>query len=192
MEERENEATLGADLRTVIQQVIREYMSAEHTKSEPAHKAELMEERRRREQLEKRLNELVQENEKSRAIAEAAERHSTIRAELQRQGVHKLDLAFKAIRDDVRRSTDGKLVARTETGEVPLVEYVTRFVHDNPEFLPARVGGGSGTTALPRESTWQPSTTIDMEKIRPGMDREELERVRHEVAKLALQSLSGR
>ena len=69
-------------------------------------------------QLERRLNELVEENKRSRQVAEEAERSSAIRAELQRLGVAKIDLAFKAVQDDIVRTEDGRLVARGETGEV--------------------------------------------------------------------------
>ena len=40
-------------------------------------------------------------------------------------------------------------MARGETGEVPLREYLTAFVNENPEFLPARIAGGSGTNRGP-------------------------------------------
>ena len=45
------------------------------------------------------------------ARAEEAERSAAVRAELQRQGVAKLDLAYKAIRDEIQRGEDGKLIA---------------------------------------------------------------------------------
>ena len=73
--------------KTIVQQAVQEFVSNEQAKSEPAYKAELQEERKRREQLERRLNELVEENKRSREVAEEAERGSAIRAELQRLGV---------------------------------------------------------------------------------------------------------
>lgn len=182
----------GNELRTVIQQVIREFVETENVKTEPAHKAELMEERRRREHLERRVNELVEENRRNRALAEEAERFALIRAELQRQGVTKLDLAFKAVKDDVRRDSDGRLVAVGDRGEVALKEYVTQFVSENPEFLPARNLSGSGAAGGQRSSALSGGSGIDMDRIRPGMSREDLEQIRQEVARVALQSLSGR
>lgn len=182
----------SGDIRTLVRQVIREFVETEQVKSEPAHKAELVEERRRREHLERRVNELVEENQRSRALAEEAERHSAIRAELQRQGVVKLDLAFKALKDDVRREQDGRLVAGTESGEVGLKEYVSHFVNQNPEFLPARMSGGSGAGTSQRASTLSSGLGIDMDRIRPGMSREDLDQIRQEVARVALQSLNGR
>ena len=71
------------------------------SKTEPAYKVELVEERKRREQLERRLNELVDENRRSREMAEEMERSASIRAELQRLGVTKVDLAFKAVKEDI-------------------------------------------------------------------------------------------
>src|SRR3954447_19421572 len=118
----------GIDIQAIVRQAIQEYASAEHSKSEPAHQAELLEERRRREQLERRMNELVEENKRSRHMAEEAERSSAVRSELQRLGVAKVDLAFKAVQDGIVRTQDGRLVARGESGEVPLKDYLAAFV----------------------------------------------------------------
>src|SRR6187402_2971879 len=112
-----NEAPKSPDIRALIQDAIREFVSQEKTKSEPAYKAELEEERRRRESLERRMNELVEENRRSRAMAEEADRNSSIRTELQRLGVSKVDLAYKAVKDDIQRTEDGRLVAKTDNGE---------------------------------------------------------------------------
>src|SRR5690242_8843243 len=94
-----NEAAAGIDVASIVRQAIEEYTQRDRTRNEPAYKAELQEERRRREQLERRLNELVEENKRSRQIAEEAQTSSAIRAELQRLGVAKVDLAFKAVRE---------------------------------------------------------------------------------------------
>src|SRR5579884_1188384 len=114
-----NQDAAGAqtDVRGVIRSVIDEFMQAQHIKTEPAYKAELVEERKRREQLEQRLNELVRENERSRQRAEEAEKHAAVRSELQRLGVAKVDLAFRAVRDEVRRKEDGLLVANGQRSE---------------------------------------------------------------------------
>ena len=184
--EREN----AADVRGIIREAIEEYTRREVSKAEPAYKNELAEERKRREQLEKRVNELVQENARSRQMAVEAERNATVRAELQRLGVAKVDLAFKAVRDEVKRAEDGRLVAQTETGAVGLRDYLAQFVSENPEFLPARNLGGSG--AMTGQRTPAPATsTVDLDKIKPGMSPEELERVRQEIARIASQTLGG-
>src|SRR5512135_3425861 len=108
----------GIDVQAVVRQAIQEFVSSEQAKSEPAYQAELLEERKRREQLERRVNELVEENNRSRQVAEEAERGSAVRAELQRLGVAKVDLAFKAVQDAIQRTPDGRLVARSDGGEV--------------------------------------------------------------------------
>src|SRR5580698_7499383 len=92
------------DIRSLMRAVIQEFVKAEQNKAEPAHKAELQEERRRRESLEQRVNELVAENQRTRAKAEEAERSSTIRSELQKLGVAKIELAYKAVKDEIRRA----------------------------------------------------------------------------------------
>ena len=178
------------DVASLVKQVVEEVTRLQQEKAETAYKAELNEERRRREQLERRLNDLVEENRQSRLLAEEADRSATIRAELHRLGVGKVDLAFKAIRDDVSRSEDGRLVGRTETGEVALRDYLTAFVHTNPEFLPARISGGSGISSSQRMLSGA-APPIDLEHIRPGMSPEDKERARHEIARIAAQALRG-
>ena len=174
------------DVRSIVQAVIQEFVKAEQTKAEPAYKVELVEERKRRESLEQRVNELVAENHRTRAAADEAERSASIRAELQRLGVSKIDLAYKAVKDDIRRTEDGRLIAQ---GGADLREYLTQFVGENPELLPARLTGGSGASAGQRSS--QGAGTIDMDKIRPGMSPEDMERVRQEIARVASQTLRG-
>jgi len=173
------------DIRSMMQAVIQEFVKAEQSKAEPAHKAELLEERRRRESLEQRVNELVAENDRSRAKAEEAERCAAVRAELQKLGVAKIELAYKAVKDEIRRADDGRLVAPDGSDAR---DYLARFVSENPELLPARLGGGSGATAGQRTSG---SGSVDMDKIRPGMSAEDRERVRQEIMKVASQTLRG-
>src|SRR5271157_6003101 len=86
-----------ADLRSTIRSVIDEFMHAEQVRTEPVYKTELIEERKRREQLEHRVNELATENQRSRQVAEEAEKQTAVRAELQKLGVAKVDLAFRVV-----------------------------------------------------------------------------------------------
>ena len=178
----------GTDIGNVIRQAIAEFARSEQARAEPAYKAELIEERRRREQLEGRVNELVEENRRSRSQAEEAERASAVRTELQRLGVSKVDLAFRAVKDDVVRAEDGRLVARTDNGERGLREFLTEFVTENPELLPARMAGGSGAANSQRAT---PTGSVDLEKLRPGMNPEELNRIREEISRVASQTLRG-
>lgn len=180
----------GVDFRNLIQEAVREFVNLEQSKSEPAYKAELEDERRRREALERRMNELVEENRKSRQLAEEAERSSSIRSELQRLGVQKIDLAFRAVKDDIQRTEDGRLVGRTREGEVTVKDYLTNFVNENPELLPARIPGGSGASTSSKAPSSAPLGSFDIDKIRPGMPKDELERARQEISRIA-QQLSG-
>jgi hypothetical protein len=165
------------DIRTVVQAVVQEFLPQQ---------AEFEEARKQREELERRVNELVAENTKSRARADEAERSAGVRAELQRQGISKLDLAYRAIRDEISRSEDGSLVAQ---GGLGLRDYVTRFVTENPELVPARVSGGSGAVAGQKGGSVDGG--VDLDRIRPGMSPEEMERVRQEIARVASQTLRG-
>jgi len=179
-------------VRALVRDVVQEFLEIQKTKAEPAYKTELAEERKRREQLERRLNELVEENKRSRARADEAERSAAIRSELQRLGVTKLDLAFRAVKDEVLRAEDGRLVVRGAQGETGLREHLVNFVNENPELLPARMVGGSGTSAGQRTNAGPSSSGgVDLDRIKPGMDPEEMERVRQEIARIASQTLHG-
>jgi hypothetical protein len=186
----DDHAVSGLDVRDVVRQAIEEFVNAEQRKSEPAYKAELQDERKRRETLEARLNQLVEENRNARATAEEADRNAQIRSELQRLGVAKIDLAFRAVKEDVVRGDDGRLQGKG-CKDKSLQEYLAEFVRDNPELLPARIAGGSGVQPARRNTVGGSLSAVDIESIRPGMNSEELDRVRQEIARLAAQALRG-
>src|ERR1700722_14563807 len=164
--EQNKDSTDMIDVQGIVQQAVQEYLRQDTTRREPAYKAELQEEKKRREQLERRVNELVEENRRSRLAAEEAERNTNIRAELQRLGVSKVDLAYRAVQSDIFRGEDGRLMAHTGQGDAGAAEYLRQFVADNPEFLPARIVGGSGVSNSHRTPA---GNGIDLEKIGPGM-----------------------
>ena len=180
--------TKETDIRSVIHEAIQEFINADRNKVEPVLKTELSEERRRREQLERRVNELVQENERSRRRAEETERHAAIRDELLRLGVTKVELGFKAVRDDIYRTADGRLAAKTADGEVSMQEYLARFTRENPELLPARIAGGSGASSSPPAGA---TDRFSLDRIKPGMDAQELDRIRKEIAQAISHSYRG-
>jgi hypothetical protein len=171
-----------ADMQTLVQRAIAEYVRQDSSRREPALKAELQEERRKREALEKRLNAMAEENRKSRELAEQAERSSKIRSELQLLGVTKIDLAYKSVQEDIQRADDGRLVAKGEGGEMSLRDYLSTFVHENPEFLPARIPGGTGVTSGSRVT--QTNAPITLDSISPTMSSEDKERVRQEILRV--------
>ena len=190
MESTEAPENPHTEIRTVIQEVIREFVTTEQQRSEPAYKTELLEERRRRETLEKRINELAEENRRSRQMALEADKNAAVRSELQKLGVSKIDLAYKAIKDDIQRTDDGRLVAKNLHGELPVTDYLQQFIQENPELLPARITGGSGAGSGHKAPS-SPATTLELEKIRPGMSNEDLERARQDIARVALQAVRG-
>jgi hypothetical protein len=168
------------DIRAIVQSAMQEFLGGQ---------SELAEERKRRENLEQRVNELVTENQKARTAAEVADRSSTIRAELQKLGVAKVELAYRAVKDDVYRSEDGRLIAQ---GGADIREYLTQFVNENPELLPARMSGGSGASGGSRGGdVTGGGGGIDLNMIRPGMSAEDKDRVRQEIARVASQTLRG-
>lgn len=192
MDEKQQETAQpnDADVRALIREAIQEYVHIEQSKAEPAYKAELVEERKRREQMERRLNDLIEENKRTKKAAEESDRGAQIRAELHRLGVAKVDLAFRAVKDEIHRSEDGRLIARGDHGDVAARDYLTQFVSDNPELLPARMAGGSGAGGGSKSQN-AGGGGIDLDRIKPGMSEEDLERVRREIARVASQSFGG-
>jgi hypothetical protein len=180
------------ELRTLIRDILQEYSQVDREIHEPAYKTELVEEKRRREQLERRLTELEGESQRNRKLAEQAQLTAAVKAELQKHGVTKVELAFRAIKDDILTTEDGEIAGQQGKNLVSLSEYITQFVQTNPELLPARISGGAGTSSPTRSILGQPGGAVELDRIRPGMDARDLERVREEVAKVALQALSGR
>lgn len=185
--QQESQPTKAIDVRDVVRQALEEFVRGEHQKSEPAYKAELEDERKRRESLETRLNQLVEENRKTRAQAEEADRNSQIRTELQKLGVAKVDLAFRAVKDEIVRSEDGRLLARGQDNTMQ--DYLKTFVQENPELLPARIAGGSGAQAASKPAG--AVSAVDISSIRPGMNKDELDQVRQEISRLASQAMRG-
>lgn len=180
------------DLKRIIDEAVAQYVEKTRPpQPEPAEislRGQLAQERTRREQLERRVAELAEEGRKSQDAAERAERHSAIKSELQQLGVSKVDLAFRALRDEIQRGEDGRLYAYGDDGPQPMHDYLARWVASNPEFKPPRIAGGAGST--PSRSS-APAGNIEIERIRPGMKAEDLERARQEIARVAAQSLGN-
>lgn len=185
-------------LRRIVLETITEVLKAQSAASAETEKLDaerrerdtaIAQEREHREALERKLNELVEENRRARASVEESERQNAIRSELQRLGVAKVELAFRAVKEDILRGEDGRLIGRMAAGEVPLTDYLKRFLEDNPELLPARIGGGSG--ASPAHRGFVPAARIDLDRIKPGMSPEELDQVRKEIVRVASQTFRG-
>lgn len=179
------------NIQEVIRQTLDQYIQQDAARREPAHQTELQEERRRRETLERRVNELVEENKRARSAADEAERATTIRSELQRLGVSKLELAYRAVQSGIVRTEDGRLVGRGDNGEQPVSDYLAGFVQENPEFLPARIPGGTGMTVAHKSTHSGRGGPVDLDLISPAMSKEERDRVRQEILRVASQTLRG-
>ena len=59
------------------------------------------------------------------------------------------------------------------------------------KLLPARIAGGSGAQHPARNLQQGISGGFELDKIKPGMSKEEHDRVRQEIARLASQMLRG-
>ncbi len=173
----------AGNLKRLIEDVVREFHTAQVKQQEPVYRAELAEERRQREEMERQLRDLVEENRRAKERAEQVETASFIKSELQKLGVTKIELAFRAIKDDVQKDATGRYSARSTKGALPIEEYLKHFVEENPELLPARNVSGTGGQAVSRRPN--NNVGLELESIRPGMSQEELAKVRQEIARVA-------
>ncbi len=170
------------ELEALVRNAVREFTRQSSEQEEPAWKAKLNDERRRRESLERQLTDVRAESRRNRQQAELVDRESQIRESLQDLGVRRVDLALKLVKDDIFRAEDGDLRGEVEGKQIPYREYLTQFVADNPELLPPRIAGGSGAAgALEGEIS---SAGFDIDGIRPGMSHEESAHAWREVARL--------
>ncbi len=192
-EAKQADPTQREDIARLIEETITAFVersrAAQADSRESALHTELAQERKKREQLEKRVNELIEEGRRARDMAEQTERFANIKSELQQLGVAKVDLAFRAVKDDIFRGEDSKLYARADDSVVSLREHLSQWVASNPEFKPARIAGGTGSS--PARSGAAGASSFELERIRPGMSPEEMERARQEIARVAAQALGG-
>ena len=180
----------GIDIQAIVRQAVQEFVNNEQAQKRAGVQGGTQEERKRREQLERRMNELVEENKRSRKSAEEAERSSAVRAELQRLGVAKIDLAFKAVQDGIVAGRGRAAGGRGESGEVPVKEYLTGFRERESGVSAGADCRGNRNDGHP-EGPAAGSETVSLEQIRPGMSAEEMQRVREEIVRVASQTLKG-
>ena len=57
--------------------------------------------------------------------------------------------------------------------------------------MPARIAGGSGVQTPAKGAAQDGPGAVEIEKIRPGMNKDDLDRVRREISRLANQALRG-
>jgi len=120
--------------------------------------------------LAKQVEESERKQQETAAKAEQSERFSSIRTALQNAGANpkKIELAFRAVKDDVVRAEDGALIVKNvgkDKEDQPLDVFVAGFLKDNPEFLPPRGVAGSGA----ERSEQHRQGEVDADSIKPGM-----------------------
>lgn len=157
------------------------YAADGESRSESSSSPALEQEQVRREELERQVRELAEENRRYLREREESQREARIRQALEERGVKKVNLALRVVGDDIRRSSDGEIYAEQDGRRVSLDEYLNGFVAENPEFLPPRIAGGSGATGAERGLT---SSGFDLDSIRPGMSADETRQAWKEVARL--------
>ncbi|MBK7927502.1 MAG: hypothetical protein IPJ98_08415 [Bryobacterales bacterium] len=114
-----------------------------------------------------------------KAEASRLRKDQYLRQALSALGVENLELAVKAVREDIVEAGGQKWVAPGEGGDVPAQEYLAEFLKKNRELLPARRLQGGGMPASRVES----GGSVDLEEIRPGMDPVTLKKVRDAIGR---------
>lgn len=177
-----------ADIRGIVQEAMEEFSRRKREEAEPAQRAELMEERRRREQLESQVKDLLQKARESEQEMARTRMTGAVKEELQKLGVTKVDLAFRVMKDEIRQGGDGQYIARGREGDMPLQDFVKKFVDENPEFLPPRIAGGSGASGGGHDAA---GSRLDLDAIRPGMSVEERRDFHRAIANLVTQTFKS-
>ena len=183
LEDRGNEFMSDEEIRAIVRAAMEEYVQREQVRREELSKSQA-DEQQRRDSLQRQLDELTNERNVLKSRTDDAERNLAVRGELQRLGVRNVELAYRAVKDEIRRGEDGHFKG---AGGEELAAFLSKFTRENPELLPARVAGGSGASAPEKVATG----TLDLDKLRPGMNPEELERMRQEIARVASQTMRG-
>ena len=176
------------ELDALMRKTVREFTRQTSEQEESALTVKLNDERRRRESLERQLNDVREESRRGRQQAELMDRQSQIRESLQGLGVRKADLALKLVKDDIFRAEDGDLYADVAGQQTPYREYLRQFVADNPELLPPRIAGGAG--AVGASDGEISSAGFDLDRIHPGMSQADSAHAWREVARLTGQGSS--
>ena len=103
--------------------------------------------------------------------AEEAQRGAAIRAELQRLGVAKSIWLTRPSRTGSCGPKTDDWWRKTDSGEQPATEFLAGFVQENPEFLPARIAGGTGMTGT-QKSGPRPACECDRSGQDPPVDEQ--------------------
>lgn len=119
-----------------------------------------------------------------RAEKAARDRELYLKDQIRALGVRNIELAYKAVREEIEQSEDGEWIARVGSERVPATQFLRSFVSQNPELVPARLISGSGTPARSEEFR----DDCDLDQIRPGMDPVSLRRAREAVVRIIAQS----
>jgi hypothetical protein len=117
----------GIDIKQIIRDTVQETLKQ---RGEPDYAAALRDETRRRESLERRVNELVAEIRCAREKAKEAEMALAVRTELQREGIADLVLWAPAIIQQLERDEAGHIVSKA--GQ-PLRNLVREFVKEHTQ-----------------------------------------------------------
>lgn len=138
------------------------------SKVDPKVIAQLENERKARERLEKQVNDLLGENKKTKEEAELKERLAEIKSAMSKfsfanEGTR--DMAFEYFAGKIKRGEDGALVAPGKDGEVPYDHFIKGHLESNPNLLAAKQSGGGGATG------GEPyrGSKFDASVIKPGM-----------------------
>jgi hypothetical protein len=162
------------------------------TGNDPNMNAEILSLKRNQESLQKKLDDAETNRKAAEARAELTDRHSRLRAMLGKFRFADAEAAggvFDLFAGRVVRGENGdQLIVKTPGGDLPAEQFVDDYVTQHLKGLlaPADAGGtGAGAGAGKGKGS------VQLEDIRPGAKREDLQKAATEVAALARTALGG-
>jgi hypothetical protein len=130
------------------------------------------------------LNSTRRELERVRIEKVAQGREMFLREQIRSLGVRNIELAFRAVREEIEMDGDGEWIAMVKGAKVPAVQFLKSFINQNPELIPARMISGAGAPSRSDEFRDE----CDLDQIRPGMDPASMRRAREAVVRIIAQS----
>lgn len=171
-------------VRTVLEELVREIL--------PSVASQLMKREPGVGQLDDTgVSKIVEELESTRRELEqlrreklSQDREVFLRDQIRALGVRNVDLAYRAVREDVSKDQDGVWTAEVDGTKVPATQFLKQFIARNPDLIPARMISGSGAPSRAEETDHE----CDLDQIRPGMDPASMRRAREAVVRIIAQT----
>ena len=174
----------GNGVRSVLEELVREMLPSLASKiMRPGPEVPQLDEAGV-ERIVAELESTRRELEQLRSEKLSQDREIFLREQIRSLGVRNVDLAYRAVREDVHKDQDGSWIAEVGGATVPATQFLKQFIARNPDLIPARMILGSGAPSRTEEADHE----CDLDQIRPGMDPASMRRAREAVVRIIAQT----